>query len=258
METDFFEKVEQAEEMTSGGPVLLPVLIRQATLAACFFSLPAGEVREILPAPDLVPLEKWRGRALLGFGVVSCRDTTSGPLDLFALVLPVKFRPASGTRLVPALRMASTLSFELFAWEIVCSSESAVSPGQEIWGYPVKAGEVSLEEGPGRVTGRLGWDGRQALSFTLLRKRPTLKTFLEFNTYSAREGQLLWTPVRGLSLRVARSFLPGAARLDLGDHPLAERLRAMDLSNRSSLSLYASDLQALVPAPERSYPQEVT
>ena len=255
METDFFEKVEQAEKMTSGGPFLLPVLIRQATLAACFFSLPVGEVRELLPAPDLVPLEKWRGLALLGFGVVSCRDTTSGPLDLFALVVPVKFRPASGSRLIPTLRMASTLSFELFAWKIACSSESALTPGREIWGFPVEAGEVSLEEGPGRVTGRLGWDGRQALSFTLRRRKPTLKTFLEFNTYSAREGQLLWTPVRGLSLGVARSFLPGSARLDLGDHPLAEHLRAMDLSNRSSMSLYASGLQALVPAPELSYSQ---
>ena len=71
---------------------------------------------------------------------------------------------------------------------------------------------------------------------------------------SVKEGRLLWTPVRGLSTGMARSFMPGAARLDLGGHPLAEQLRDLELSNRATLTLYAPRLQAVLPAAEQTYP----
>ncbi len=253
MDTDFFEKAERVEVATSRGPVLLPLLIREATMAAGFFSVPEGAAQEALPFPDLVPLGKWRGRAVLGFGVLSCRDAATGPFKAFALAVPVKFRPASSSRLIPSLRMASTLSFDLFPWELAVDDEKAAFIGREIWGYPLREADVTLEEGPERVTGRLFLEGKQALSLTLRRKSPNLKTYLEFNTYSVRDGRLLWTPVRGLSLGVARSFLPGAARLDLGDHELAERLRGMGLSNRADLAVYASGLQLMLPVAERTY-----
>jgi hypothetical protein len=254
MEADFFEKVETVEVRTSGGPLQLPILYRDAFLAAGVFSAPTARVRELLPSLDLVPLEKWRGRSLVGFAAFSYRDTTIGPYNELGIVVPVKFRPASRSRIVPALRMASTLSFDLFVWKLPVTAEAALTAGVEVWGYPKSMAEITFEERPGQVVCRLAQEGEQVLALSVRRRNPSLKTYLEFNTYSVKDGRLLWTPVRGLSTGMARSFMPGAARLDLGGHPLSEQLRDLELSNRATLALYAPRLQAVLPAAEQAYP----
>ncbi len=68
---------------------------------------------------------------------------------------------------------------------------------------------------------RLAAEGKHILTLTVRKKKPATKTYLDFNTYTVKDGDILHTPVRGVSTGMARSVLPHSAALELGDHPLA-------------------------------------
>ncbi len=254
MEDDFFRDIEFKEVTTRSGPVELPILYRAATCVVGLFSAPAAGVRALLPSPDLVPLEKWPGRAMLAFVAFAYHDTSIGPYNEFGIAVPVSYKPRRKPGLIPALRMLSTLSFETWVWKLPVTTEAALNAGIDIWGYPKFLADIDFEEGPDSVACRLAAEGKHILTLTVRKKKPATKTYLDFNTYTVKDGDILHTPVRGVSTGMARSVLPHSAALELGDHPLAGELGGLGLSSKATASLYIPDLQTILPEAEQSYP----
>ncbi len=254
MEDDFFRGIEPKEVPTRSGTVELPIRCAAATCAAGFFSAPAAGIKALLPSPDLVPVEMRPGRAVVAFAAFACHDTSIGPCRKFGIAVPVSHRPKRRPGPVAALRMLSTLSFEAWVWKLPVTSEAALEAGIDVWGWPGFSADIDFRDGPDSASCRLAAEGRHVLTLTVRKKKPAIRTYLDFNAYTVKDGNLLYTPVRGVSAGMARSVLPRSAALELGDHPLADEIGRLGLSSRAAASLYVPDLRAVLPQAERSFP----
>lgn len=254
MEEGFFDGLEKTEVRITGGTVELPILYREATCITGVFTVPAAAVKELLPSPDLVPLLIWPGRALLGFSAFSYRDTSIGPYNEFAIGIPVRYKPSRNDWPMPALRMAATLSFDIFIWKLPVTSEVALNAGIDIWGYPKFLADIDFEDKADAVSCRVAAEGKHILTFSVRKMDAKMKTYLDLNSYTVKDGNILWTPVRGISTGLGRSFKPGTVHLELGDHPLAAQIGDLGISKRSATSLYIPNLQTILPAAEKTYP----
>lgn len=249
MEGLFFEGVKEKEVEITGGSCAVPVLYREVFAVAGIFPAPTLKLRDLLPTSKLVPVEVMPGKGLLAVMAFDYRDTSIGPYRELAIAVPARYRPRVNPVLIPPLRMAASLSFEAFVWQLPVTTEIALHAGIDIWGYPKFMADIGLEETEDTVTFTLEEKGRQILTLEVKKSQPRMKTYFDFNTYTVKDRELLFTPLRGMSSSLGRSFLPGTARMTLGEHEISRKIREI-APGKSVHSLYIPRAQMLLPEAE--------
>ncbi len=253
MEGLFFADVEQREVQITGGSCAVPILYREVFAVAGIFLAPTLKLRDLLPTSKLVPAEVMPGKGLLAVMAFDYRDTSIGPYRELAIAVPARYRPRVNPMLIPPLRMAASLSFEAFVWQLPVTTEVALHAGIDIWGYPKFMAEIGFEEGEETVTCTLEEQGRHILSLEVKKSLPRMKTYFDFNTYTVKDRELLFTSIRGLSTSLGRSFLPGTARMTLGEHEISRKIREI-APGKSIHSLYIPRARMLLPEAEQRLP----
>ncbi|MBC7253352.1 MAG: acetoacetate decarboxylase family protein [Actinobacteria bacterium] len=250
MEGLFLEEVEQKEVAISGGSCAVPVLYREVFAVAGIFLAPTLKLRDLLPTSKLVPVEVMPGKGLLAVMAFDYRDTSIGPYREMGIAVPARYRPRLNPMLIPPLRMAASLTFEAFVWQLPVTTDIALRAGVDIWGYPKFLGEIEFEEGDKAVTCTLKEKGEHILTLEVRKSPPRMKTYFDLNTYTVKDRELLLTPIRGISTSLGRSFIPGTARIALGEHGISRKIREI-APGKSIHSLYIPRARMLLPEAER-------
>ncbi len=246
--------MERETIQTASGPVELPILYQDTFSIASFFTAPTVGLKELIPTPRLNPVELWPGKSALCFIAFSHHQASIGHHREFWIAIPSTHQQSYRAYLMPALRMAASLSFQFFVWKLPVTTQVALEAGREIWGYPKMLAEIDFSEDPTGVTCRLAERGREIATIRVIKSRAKVKTYLDFNTFTLKDEKILWTPVRGLAGGLSRSFWPGASSVSLGNHALAETLKKTGLSKRPLMTLYIPHLQMMLPRAEAQYP----
>jgi len=249
MESQFFEKVQQHEVQISGGSCEVPILYREVFAAGATFVAPTLALKGLLPTSNLVPAELWPGKGLLSFMAFDYRDSSIGPYRELAMAVAVRYRPRFNAPFVPALRMSVSLSFEIFIWQLPLSSDLGLRAGIDIWGFPKFLADIEFSQDDKTVSCALAEEGRPILSLEINKNAAKMKTYFDFVIYSEKDGELLMTRVDGVSSSLGRSFRPGAARLELGDHPLSRKIREV-APGTCVQTLYIPQAQMILPEAE--------
>ncbi len=244
------EEVEQKEVAITGGSCAVPVIYREVFAVAGIFLAPTLKLRDLLPTSKLVPAEVMPGKGLLAVVAFDYRDTSIGPYREVGIAVPARYRPRFNPMLVPPLRMAASLSYEAFVWQLPVTTETALHAGIDIWGYPKFLAEIEFEEGEEEVTCTLKEKGSLILTLEVKKSLPRMKTYFDLNTYSVKDRELLFTSIRGISSSLGRSFLPGTARITLGEHEISRRIREI-APGKSIHSLYIPRARMLLPEAEK-------
>lgn len=254
MEIAFPEDTVRTPVETKSGKVELPILYRRARSISGIFLAPIFRIKELLPSGKLVPVEVLPNRTMMGFSAFEYQDTSIGPYNEVGITIPVRYLPSRNPVLLPALKMSASLNFDVYVWKLPVTTRIALDAGIEIWGYPKFLAEITFSESPSHLSCHLVEEGREILTLKVRKLKPRLKTFLNFNTYTILGSEILWTTINGFSGGMARSFRPGASKLELGNHPLADLIRELGLSSRALMALYIPELQATLPAAEKRWP----
>ncbi len=253
MESGFLEDVEQHAVAVSGGTCDLPIIYRDVFSIAGAFTAPALKLRELLPTSRLVPAELLPGKGLLLFMAADCRDTSIGPHRQFAIMVPARYQPRYNPPLLPLLRMSASLSFEVFVWRFLLTSELGMRAGSEIWGLPASLADIDFEESAQAVTCRLREKGEEVLSLEVKKSPARMKTYFDCAFFSPQGRALLRTRADGISGSLGRGFRPGGARLTLGDNDLSHRIREI-APGRSVMTMYVPRGRMLLPEAEERLP----
>jgi hypothetical protein len=107
--------------------------------------------------------------------------------------------------------------------------------GRTIWGFPKFIADAPITTEGGRRQVVLSDGGRHVLTLSIgPRPLPLPGREATANAYARIDGVLRCTPwtVRPTGVRGG----PGGARLELGDHPIAEELRSLGLPKRAAFS----------------------
>ncbi|OFW58020.1 MAG: hypothetical protein A2V52_07855 [Actinobacteria bacterium RBG_19FT_COMBO_54_7] len=253
MEREFFADVSQHTIEITGGSVEVPILYKDISTIAANFIAPVLPLKNILPTSSLVPLEILPGKGLLSFMAFDYRDTSIGPYKELAIAIPVRYEPRINIPLFPALRMAASLSLEVYVWHLPLDSEIGIHAGIDIWGFPKFLAEIEFSETEKSISCSLSEKGEHILTLEVGITKPKMKSYFDIKPYTVKDDRLLFTEIKGLSGGVGRSFLPGTANLSLGEHPLSRQIREV-APGKNMNTIYIPHGQMVLPEPDKSLP----
>ncbi|WP_067825482.1 acetoacetate decarboxylase family protein [Nocardia inohanensis] len=209
-----------------GEQVRMPVQIRHADAASALFLVDAAAAAELLDGTGLEPLKVLPGKAMLSLAFVRYVDGDLGPYHEFAFSLMAR-QPG---------RRNSTGAY--IHWLPVNQSFTCEA-GQSIWGFPKLMADIDITA-DGRCEVRV--DGQFVIGLRIGDGLPVPGGAggASIDAYTSRNGLLRRTPWIMNPAKVR--MRPGGARVELGDHPVAEQLRALGLPKAA---LFSSRIGAL-------------
>ncbi|WP_459955089.1 acetoacetate decarboxylase family protein [Nocardia sp. IFM 10818] len=211
-----------------GEHVRMPVRIRQADACSALFAADPAAARVILAATGLEPVTVF-GRAVVSLAFVRYVDGDLGPYHEFAFSLMAR-QPG---------RKGSTGAY--IHWLPVNQSFTCEA-GQSIWGFPKLMADIDITPVRGGKRCEVRVDGQLVVALRIAAGLPMPGGAggASIDAYTYRDGLLRRTPWVMNPARVRGR--PGGARVELGDHPVAERLRALGLPRKA---LFSSAIGAL-------------
>jgi hypothetical protein len=205
-----------------GRQVTLPVEVRDARVAAATFLVPAAAAQRIVDATGLRVRRLPGARAALSLAFVDYRDNDLGQYHELAVAFLVMAH--DGSKGVGA-----------YIHQLPVDGEFTCEAGRTIWGFPKFVADLPMTD-EGGVRRVILSDGGRPVVDLAVRRRPLPMPGREATApaYSFVDGVLRCTPwtVRPAGVRGG----PGGARVELGDHPIAEELRSLGLPKRAVFS----------------------
>lgn len=216
-----------------GEQVGLPVHVGDAVVGSATFAADADAVGEALP-DGLVPT-RVAGRAMAVVAVCRYRENDLGPYDEVAVCLLCE--PAGGG------------PKGAYVAHLPVSAAFSQQAGQQIWGFPKTLDDLDVRIGRRAMGGRWARDGELIAQLTVPYGGGRTVGRRSLTAYTNKDGRphAVEFAVEGQGMRAGI----GGARLELGSHPVAERLRRLGLSRHalmtSSLRTVQGDFGPAVP-----------
>ncbi|HVP29200.1 MAG TPA: acetoacetate decarboxylase family protein [Myxococcota bacterium] len=233
-----------------GRPVSLPCEVRDAASGAATYLVDAAAARRWLPDPSLDVTELLPGRALLSIACIDYRENDLGDYAEISLALFVRERRAPrGLPYLGTLVDLARSRIATYIHRLPVTQSFTCEAGRAIWGFPKTVDEIRWDFGETRA--RCAWrkDGHQVLTMTLPRGGTRTLPDTTMQTYTMRDGALHVTPfvsgATGFGVRL------GGASLALGDHPIADELRALRLPKRPLMTTWMEHMHGRFEAPRK-------
>ena len=246
METAFFDGVPvEDRELSTGARIGLPVRYYEWSGIMAHFPAPAAALRKLLPTSRLRPAELFPGIGILTMAAMEYRRIADvEPYNEFGIMVPVLYEPRLPVPGLPLLAPDRFKRFGLYVHHLPVTTQAAYDFGVEIWGYPKFVAEISFEETERVRRCRLRADGKQIATLEVVKSTTAGRT-LDLFSYTVKDGQLLHTRIEAQGQMASARFRGGGA-CDLGDHPIAEELRAVGMRRTAVERLYAPHVQSLL------------
>jgi hypothetical protein len=229
------------ETLSTGHQVRLP-LSTHASITGAVLSADRDAVRRLLPA-GVEPVPVSPSRAAVTFLCVDYdrigRRGEIEPYNEFGVVLPAVHGDPGAFPLASVL----TQGVSGFVWYLPVTSEPATALGVDIWGYPKEVADIThREEGSTRHTS-VHVDGQHLIDISVDRP-PTVSRTDSGASYTTMDGQVLRERTE-LNGDIGVWPYSDGISYALGDHPRAETLRGLDLSDRALLR-FAADTEFVI------------
>lgn len=235
-EDNFFDwKGPRQEGVVVGSDrINLPVKYYRDDSFAGFFSAAVEPVQALLPSPELYPVTLPDGRAVVAIFAFNYLETDIGPYGEVAVTIPCTYGQ-KGPPLLPLALEARYPGFGAFVAHLPVTSRFTRDAGRVVWGLAKFVGDMAFERHPAYQRVRLSEEGRHILTLTVRQQGIPLKDNRPLVIYSVLDKRLLKTVVPCRAV-YQLGLSADSGTLELGDHPVAEQLRQLDVSNRTRLT----------------------
>ncbi|MFI5781375.1 acetoacetate decarboxylase family protein [Nocardia sp. NPDC051570] len=202
-----------------GEKVRMPVEIRRADACSAMFAVDSAAAGRLLADRGLEPV-RFAGRALCSMAFVRYVDGDLGPYHEFAFALLVR-RPGHG--------------IGVYIHWLPVNQSFTCAAGRQIWGFPKEMADIRIEPvGRGhRCAVRL--DGRLVVALRVGGGVPLPSGLGGASVDAYAWGDVLRRTPWVMNPAAVRGR-PGGARIQLGDHPVADEMRALGLPGRALFS----------------------
>lgn len=248
--SDFFSQVQTKTEATHKNATFeLPILYFRDDLFVLFFTGSFDKIKSLMPSKNLHPVRMFGNKALVGFAVFNYIDTTIGPYGEVGVVLPAVYGPKPPIALIPGLMEAKFPGFGSLVMHLPVTKSVARDAGRGQWGYTKFVADMAFTNTPEFHQCALSEKGESILTLRVAKKGFSKKDNKPVITYSVKDGNLIKTviPQKG---RMRMCFNMKGSFLKLGEHPVAQTIRDLEISEKPFLSRYYIERSAILPAGE--------
>ncbi|MCC6751643.1 MAG: acetoacetate decarboxylase family protein [Deltaproteobacteria bacterium] len=245
----FFDGTRPGRPVSVGSASFeLPIQYYRDDAFVLFFPAPLAALERALPTPRLKPVPLLPGRGAVAIAAFNYLNTSIGPYGEVAVAIPVTL-DRRAPPLVGALLESRFPSLGLFVCHLPVTHLVARDAGRGIWGYPKFVADMRFEYTPERLGCSLSEEGQHILSVEVARGGLCVEERRPIVTYTVKGRELVRTiiPARG----TARLNLGArGCSLRLGEHPVAESIRALGLGARPVFARYYVERAAILPVGE--------
>jgi hypothetical protein len=226
----------------------MPVVVRDASSVAATYLVKADAARRLLPGPELDVVEVLPGQALFSVALIDYVDNDLGDYNEVSLALFVRERTDRPT--IPYL--GNVVDFfrnrlATYITHLPVDQSFTRDAGEGIWGFPKTIERIDFTDTEGRRTGKLVMDGRHVLTLSSHRGGRFSLPEMSMTTYTYIGGRLHRTTFVTSATEVG--FGVGGARLELGDHRIADELRGLGLPRTALMTAWMGHQRARFEAP---------
>ena len=236
---DIFDGINFEDVEVGGFRFRFPIRYFDYFVMAAAFPAPLGKVKKVLASKKLKPVETTPGMATVAliaaeYHVIDSMD----PYNEFDVVIPVIYQSRDKVSRPPGY-------FPLYT---PVTTEQAVVAGVEIYGYPKFIADVSFEESAETRSCRVQAEGKDLIALEVRKSVAGFQSYDSY-TYSVKGGQLLRAHLQAEGQN-STNYVSGGASYTLGDHPIAVKLRALEMDSTSVMHRYAPQIKALLHLPD--------
>jgi hypothetical protein len=220
----------------AGRTVTMPVVVRDASAGTAMFEVDAAAAQALLPGDAFTVVESSPGRSQLALATIDYRDNDLGDYHEVGVTLFVE--PRGGGE-------AGT-----FITHLPVDQEFTCAAGRGIWGFPKTVESIALDYADDSTVTTLSMDGALVLRLRLPRGGSDDMPVMDMVTYSDIGGVPHATAF-GQGGAGSQVLVGGdGVELELGTHPLADRLRTLGLPDAPVvMSTWTEHMQATFATP---------
>jgi hypothetical protein len=233
---DFFDWKGPTEKGVDVGSarVDLPINYYRDDTFAALFSAALEPVRAALPSPRLHPVTLPGRRAVVVVAALNYFETDIGPYGEVAIAVPCVYGQEAPP-LLPLLLEARYPGWGAFVLHLPVTSRVARDGGRAIFGFTKFVSDMAFEKRPAYQRVRLSEGDSHILTLTVRQQGLLLKDNRPLVTYSVCDGQVLRTTAPSHAVYQV-GLLPESGTLELGDHPVANDLRQLEVGTSTWLT----------------------
>jgi hypothetical protein len=253
MKDQFLEQVQDFKTLeTASGPIKVPILYRDVSSMWVYFSAPFNKIQSILPSARLKPISLGNGKALYGFVCLEYPDSTIGSYNEIGIGVPCRLDPVINIPILPAL-FDRFFSVGFYVHHLPVTTQIAYDAGVDLWGLPKFIANIDFEDTDTHRRCVLQVDSKEILTVEVKHPDQTLKLdSYNFDLFSVKDDLLLKTSAQ-TSGHVWSSRETNSARYHLGNHPLSDELRKLQLDTKSLKTIVYRDTQVILPEANNRY-----
>lgn len=245
----FFSNARPGKEVILNEQAIeLPILYYRDDFFALYFTADMEKVIKILPSTNLHPVMMPNGRAIVGVGAFNYMDTTIGSYGEVPIVIPVVYgkKTSPYTGLIPALMESWCPGFGLLVMHLPVTGILARDGGRQGWGYTKFIADMHFVINSNHLECQMHEEDRHILDLRVLRKGMLMREKRPIITYSVMDNNLIKTIIPQKGIKRVAIHTKGSF-LKLGDHPIAESVKALGVSRKPFMSVYFPERSAILP-----------
>ncbi|BAT71271.1 hypothetical protein TST_0463 [Thermosulfidibacter takaii ABI70S6] len=244
----FFDKIISYKVTYDTVSFELPILYFREDSFLLFFSASLDKVKSLMPCKDLYPVPLNKNRAVVGIAAFNYTETTIGPYGELGIAIPVVYGK-NPIPLIPLLREANDRGFGMLVMHLPVTNKTAMEAGIQEWGYPKFVADMEFTITPEFGQCRLHEGDKHILTLRVPRKGIVRKDNRPLITYSVKDGKLIRTTIPQKAIYLTDLFPPDA-HLELGEHPVANFLKEIDIGKKPIASRFYLYRPAILPRGE--------
>lgn len=231
---------------TKSGPVDLPIKYYRDDSFMGLFSAAYEPVRALLPSNRLHPIRVPNGRVVVIIIAFHYWDTDLGPYGEVGIAIPCTNKERC-VSLLPLLAEGRFSGWGGFVLHLPVTSRVARDVGRSLWGYPKFVADMDFVKDPAYQSVELWEEEKHILTLKVEQQGIILKDNRPLISYSVLNDKLIKTivPVRSI---YQLQLCPKFDALELGDHPVAQELKSLDLSTTAIATRCYLTRSAILPA----------
>lgn len=232
MHHDFFSGIKQWEFERDGIKGKLPCFYYDTSSFTAIYTASTKAVRQLLPRPEMRPVEMLPGKCLVSFTAFEYKKTDIDPYNEFSIAFLITYGSIQIPLITPALQTLRR-RITAYVWQLPVTTEIARKGGVEMYGYPKFIADIEFERTETEITCKVSEKGKKILALhgKILPTRREKVTHI--TTYSVIDGIPLRTNIHINPIEFAMTTDKNAAQIEFGgNHQIAETLKDIELSSK--------------------------
>ncbi len=224
---EFFKGIQHVEMPWGDKTISAPQFFYDTMSASAHFLAPVDVITSMLPSERMIPIRVWPGKCIVSISLFEYRDCDLGPYNEIGVVVPVTIDKPT-PMFTGVFRNAPSEPY-VYVKHLPVTTEDAKNAGVEFANYPKTIGDIQYTYEEEWVHCSWKDDGVKVMDISIKKGQPGPVDRTRMHAINADAGRLVRVESIVSERQESVGTNPDAVKLSLGEHPVADDIRKMQL-----------------------------